>query len=147
VTATRNSAFIFTLAAWRRLRQIGPFADGPPSHPLGDDQDLQVEQFMNFRTASSFALAFAALLAGAPAGAQIPCAFATAGAHDRACLQTVQFDTDDDGVAGCVNQCKLDLEICLGQRPAGESSDRCDKIEDACEDACYNSGPAGSGNN
>ncbi|MGE5266803.1 MAG: hypothetical protein ACM3L9_05480 [Deltaproteobacteria bacterium] len=101
---------------------------------------------MNLRTASSFAVALITLLAGAPADAKITCERSTAGASDRACIQPVQFDTDDDGVAGCVNQCKLDLEICLGLRPAGESSDRCDKIEDACEDACYNSGQTGGGN-
>jgi hypothetical protein len=63
------------------------------------------------------------------------------------CLQSAQFDTDDDGVAGCVNQCKLDLEICLGTRPEGEPPDRCENQEDTCENGCYNTGPdAGSTN-
>jgi hypothetical protein len=114
---------------------------------LGQQLDLLVEHFMNLRTASSFAVTLVTLLAGAPADAEITCKRSTAGASDRACIQPVQFDTDDDGVAGCVNQCKLDLEICLGLRPAGESSDRCDKIEDACENACYNSGPDAGENN
>ncbi len=35
-------------------------------------------------------------------------------------LRSVQFDDNDDGVGGCVNECKLKLEICLGQRPDGE---------------------------
>ena len=56
-------------------------------------------------------------------------------------LRSVQFDDNDDGVGGCVNECKLKLEICLGQRPDGEPPDRCEKLEDDCENACYNSGP------
>lgn len=56
-------------------------------------------------------------------------------------LQSVQIDDNDDGVGGCVNECKLKLEICLGQRPEGEPPDRCEKLEDDCENACYNSGP------
>jgi hypothetical protein len=61
-------------------------------------------------------------------------------------LRSVQFDDNGDGVGGCVNECKLKLEICLGQRPDGEPPDRCEKLEDDCENACYNSGPDAGGN-
>jgi hypothetical protein len=56
----------------------------------------------------------------------------------RPWLQPIQFDDDSDGVAGCVNACKLDLEICLNTRPDGEPPDRCEKLEDDCENKCYN---------
>ncbi len=56
-------------------------------------------------------------------------------------LGVVQFDDNDDGVGGCINECKLKLEFCLGQRPDGEPPDRCEKLEDDCENACYNAGP------
>lgn len=102
---------------------------------------------MKVRTASAFAVSLVTIMAGAPAYAETFCERREAGVDSRGCIQAIQFDSDDDGVAGCVNQCKLDLEICLGLRPAGESSDRCDKIEDQCEDACYNSGPAAGENN
>jgi hypothetical protein len=62
------------------------------------------------------------------------------------CLRLTQFDTDDDGVAGCTNQCRLDLEICLNTRPEGESRDRCEKLEDTCENGCYDTGPAKNSN-
>lgn len=101
---------------------------------------------MTLRTISVFALSAINIVIGAPAYAETFCEQREANTRSSACIQTVQFDTDADGVAGCVNQCKLDLEICLGLRPAGESSDRCDKIEDQCEDACYNSGSS-SGEN
>ncbi|MCU0953822.1 MAG: hypothetical protein MUC37_04245 [Hyphomicrobium sp.] len=103
---------------------------------------------MKFQTASILAVSFLTLLAVAPAAhSEITCERSGTATGKRSCIQPVQFDSDDDGVGGCVNQCKLDLEICLGLRPAGESSDRCDKIEDACEDACYNSGPDAGENN
>ena len=102
---------------------------------------------MNVRMASAFAVSLVTIMTGTPADAETFCERREADTDTRACIQSIQFDSDDDGVAGCVNQCKLDLEICLGLRPAGESSDRCDKIEDQCEDACYNSGPAAGENN
>ena len=99
---------------------------------------------MNFQI---FAVSFFILVIGAPAHAERLCERTEAKTGSQSYLQLVQIDTDTDGVGGCVNKCKLDLEICLGLRPEGKSSDRCDKIEDECEDACYNSGPAaGEGN-
>jgi hypothetical protein len=99
---------------------------------------------MNLRAimlAGSFALF--AVAAGTPSALDIynttSASHGTSGTMPH--LRSVQFDDNDDGVGGCVNECKLKLEICLGQRPDGEPPDRCEKLEDDCENACYNSGP------
>ena len=64
--------------------------------------------------------------------------FALQARRSKNCIHTVQFDDDSDGVAGCVNECKLQLEICLGERPAGESEERCQNLNDQCQNKCYN---------
>ena len=99
---------------------------------------------MNLRAimlACSFALL--AVAAGTPSALDIynttSTSHGTSGTMPH--MRSVQFDDNDDGVGGCVNECKLKLEICLGQRPDGEPPDRCEKLEDDCENACYNSGP------
>lgn len=95
---------------------------------------------MEFRTATVIAFSLATMAHGVAAHAG-SCERTAAKAASQSLMQLAQFDNDDDGVAGCVNQCKLDLEICLGLRPPGESSDRCDQLEDQCENGCYNTGP------
>lgn len=95
---------------------------------------------MQFRTALAIVVAVVTLNTGAAAHAG-SCEPTGVRSISQSCVELAQFDDDDDGVAGCVNKCKLDLEICLGLRPQGESSDRCDQLEDQCENGCYNTGP------
>lgn len=95
---------------------------------------------MQLRTALAIIVASVTLTIAAAAYAG-SCEPIGARSISQSCIEFAQFDNDDDGVAGCVNKCKLDLEICLGLRSPGESSDRCDQLEDQCENGCYNTGP------